>query len=128
MNICVVSDSHDRAESLAAAINQAKGPGAQAVIHCGDLIGPNNIWFSIKLGVPLRVVHGHSLGDATTLHRMKSKSGGLITFHGQDAELDLAGRRHICDAFPPLWPGYCLYRRLRSGLLRPHPCRGNHPA
>jgi len=36
MKICIVSDSHDRAEPLAEALAEAQAAGAQAVIHCGD--------------------------------------------------------------------------------------------
>ncbi|MGC2048310.1 MAG: metallophosphoesterase family protein [Gallionella sp.] len=43
MKICIVSDSHDRAEPLAAAVAKAQSDGAQAVIHCGDLIGANTL-------------------------------------------------------------------------------------
>ena len=38
MKLCIVSDSHDRADPLAQAVRVAKGEGAQAVIHCGDVI------------------------------------------------------------------------------------------
>jgi putative phosphoesterase len=100
MKICIVSDSHDRAEPLAAAVNQAKAAGAQAVIHCGDLIGANTLRASIKLGVPLHVVHGNNLGDAMAMHRMMAKSGGSLIYHGQDAEMELGGRRIFATHFP----------------------------
>jgi putative phosphoesterase len=100
MKICIVSDSHDRAEPLAAAVNHAKAAGAQAVIHCGDLIGANTLRASIKLGVPMHVVHGNNLGDAMTMHKMMSKSGGMLTYHGQDAELELGGRRIFATHYP----------------------------
>src|SRR6476646_9523065 len=38
MKICIVSDSHDRAPMLASAVAAAKAEGAEAVIHCGDVI------------------------------------------------------------------------------------------
>ena len=38
MKICIVSDSHDHREPLAAAVAEAKALGAQAVLHCGDLV------------------------------------------------------------------------------------------
>ena len=100
MKICIVSDSHDRAEPLAAAVSQAKAAGAQAVIHCGDLIGANTLRASIRLGVSLHVVHGNNLGDAMTMHKMMSKSGGMLTYYGQDAELELGGRRIFATHFP----------------------------
>lgn len=100
MRICIVSDSHDRADPLAAAIIEAKAAGAQAVIHCGDLIGANTLRSSIKLGVPVHLVHGNNQGDAMALHRMMAKTGGLVTYHGQDAELELGGRRIFVTHYP----------------------------
>jgi hypothetical protein len=100
MKICIVSDSHDRADPLAAAIIEAKAAGAQAVIHCGDLIGANTLRSSIKLGVPIHLVHGNNLGDAMALHRMMEKTGGLVTYHGQDADLELGGRRIFVTHYP----------------------------
>ncbi len=63
MKICIVSDSHDRSDPLVMAINQAQAAGAQAVIHCGDLIGVNTLRASIGLGLPLHVVDGNNIGD-----------------------------------------------------------------
>ena len=100
MKICIVSDSHDRAEPLAAAIAKAQSLGAQTVIHCGDLIGANTLRTSLKHGIPLHVVHGNNVGDQMAMHRMMAKSGGLLTYHGHDAELELAGRRIFATHYP----------------------------
>jgi putative phosphoesterase len=100
MKICIVSDSHDRAEPLAAAIAKAQASGAQAVIHCGDLIGANTLRMSMKLGIPLHVVHGNNLGDQSAMYRMMSKWGGLLIYYGQDAELELGGRRIFATHYP----------------------------
>jgi predicted phosphodiesterase len=43
MKVCIVSDSHDRADPLAAAVREAAAQGAQAVIHCGDVIGTQTL-------------------------------------------------------------------------------------
>ena len=43
MKICIVSDSHDHRDHLAAAVAEAKNLGAQAVIHCGDLVAPSTL-------------------------------------------------------------------------------------
>ena len=100
MKICIVSDSHDRAEPLAAAIVKAQLAGAQAVIHCGDLIGANTLRTSLKLGIPLHVLHGNNIGDQMAMQRMMAKSGGILTYHGQDAELTLGGRRIFATHYP----------------------------
>lgn len=100
MKICIISDSHDRAEPLSAVIAQAQAKGAQAVIHCGDLIGANTLRSSLKLGIPLHVVHGNNIGDQMTLCRMMAKSDGILTYHGADAELELGGRRIFVTHYP----------------------------
>ena len=100
MKICIVSDSHDRAEPLAAAVAEASAAGAQAVIHCGDLIGANTLRSSIKFGVPLHVVHGNNIGDQMAMYKLMAKSAGLLTYHGQDAELELGGRRIFATHYP----------------------------
>lgn len=100
MKICIVSDSHDRAEPLAKAIAEAQSVGAQAVIHCGDLIGANTLRSSLKLGLPIHAVHGNNLGDMMAMHRMMANTKGLLTYHGQDAELELGGRRIFATHLP----------------------------
>ena len=43
MKLCIVSDSHDRADPLAQAVQRAKEQGAEVVIHCGDVIGTQTL-------------------------------------------------------------------------------------
>lgn len=100
MKICIVSDSHDRAEPLAAAIAQAQLAGAQAVIHCGDLIGVNTLRASLKLDIPIHAVHGNNIGDVAALYRMMAKANGLFTYYGEEAVLDLGGRRIFVTHMP----------------------------
>ena len=52
MKICIVSDSHDRADALAQAVHEAKGQGAEAVVHCGDVIGAQTLSSTIALALP----------------------------------------------------------------------------
>ena len=100
MKICIVSDSHDRARPLAAAVAEAHAAGAKAVIHCGDLIGVNTLRLSIKFGLPIHVVHGNNIGDVAAMYRMMEKTGGLFTYHGQEAVLELGGRKIFVTHMP----------------------------
>jgi uncharacterized protein len=100
MKICIVSDSHDRGPMLAEAIALAKTEGAEMAIHCGDLIGVNTVKASLKLGLPLHVIHGNNLGDVVALARSAVKSDGLLHYHGHDAELELGGRRVFVTHYP----------------------------
>jgi uncharacterized protein len=100
MKICVVSDSHDRASMLAAAAQSAKTEGAAAVLHCGDVIGANTLRALLKIGLPVHVVHGNNLGDPAALCQLAAKSEGMLHYHGQDADIVLAGRRIFLTHYP----------------------------
>ena len=93
MKVCIVSDSHDRADPLAQAVREAKAQGAEAVIHCGDLIGAQSLKPALALGLPVHLIHGNNLGDPQALHRLAGASGGLMRYHGADARIELGGRR-----------------------------------
>lgn len=93
MKICIVSDSHDRADALAQAVREAKAAGAEAVIHCGDLIGAQTVKPALAHGLPTHLIHGNNVGDTQALHRRARASNGLLEYHGADARLELAGRR-----------------------------------
>ena len=100
MRVCVVSDSHDRASMLAAAVAMAKEAGAEAVVHCGDVIGAQTLRPLLELGLPVHAVHGNNLGDPVAIWRIAAESQGLITYHGQDADLVLGGRRVFATHYP----------------------------
>jgi putative phosphoesterase len=93
LKICIVSDSHDRADPLAQAVREAKALGAEAVIHCGDVIGTQTLRGAMEADLPLHVIHGNNLGDAVSLSRWARESGGKLQYHGPDARLELGGRR-----------------------------------
>ena len=100
MKICIVSDSHDRADALLQAVYTAKEAGAQAVLHCGDVIGAQTLRPAMALGLPMHVIHGNNLGDSVMLHRIAAGSGGLLQYHGADARLELGGRRVFLVHYP----------------------------
>lgn len=93
MKVCVVSDSHDRAAPLAQAVREAKAQGAEAVIHCGDLIGTQTLRPTLALGLPVHIIHGNNIGDPQSLHRWAAESNGQLRYHGVDGRIELAGRR-----------------------------------
>jgi putative phosphoesterase len=101
MKVCVVSDSHDRADVLAQAVGEGRAAGAEAVIHCGDLIGAQTILSALEHGLPVHLIHGNNLGDAQATHWQARKSadaaargaGGVLHYHGAEARLELGGRR-----------------------------------
>ena len=93
MKICIVSDSHDRADELARAVGVAKAEGAEAVIHCGDLIGAQTIKPALAHGLPTHLIHGNNVGDTQALHRLVGASDGRLRYHGVDARIELGGRK-----------------------------------
>jgi uncharacterized protein len=100
VRICIVSDSHDRADALAAAVSKAKEQGAEAAIHCGDLIGTQTLGQALKVGLPMHVIHGNNLGDPVSLARWARDSKGQLSYHGPDARLELAGKRIFVVHYP----------------------------
>jgi len=93
MKVCIVSDSHDRADALTQAVREAKAQGAEAVIHCGDLIGAQSLKPALALGLPVHLIHGNNIGDPQALHNLARASEGQLRYHGPDARIELAGRR-----------------------------------
>ena len=100
MLIAVISDSHDRAEQLARAVTEAKRAGAQAVVHCGDVIGAQTLKPLVALGVPVHVVHGNNLGDSAAMAKLCAASGGMVSYYGEEAELVLGKRRVFATHLP----------------------------
>jgi hypothetical protein len=100
VKICIVSDSHDRADALAQAVREAKAQGAEAVIHCGDLIGAQTVKPALAHGLPVHLIHGNNVGDPQALHFQMQKSGGLLRYHGPDARLELGGQRIFVVHYP----------------------------
>jgi putative phosphoesterase len=102
VKICIVSDSHDRADPLLEAVSAARLCGARAVIHCGDVIGTHTLRPLLATGLPLHVVHGNNVGDVFAMQRLAALSQGLVTYHGAEADLVLAGRRIHVTHMPHL--------------------------
>ena len=100
MRICIVSDSHDRADALTQAVRAAKDEGAQAVIHCGDLIGTQTLRGALDTGLPLHLIHGNNIGDQISLARWVRERNGQFEYHGPDARLELGGRKVFAVHYP----------------------------
>jgi putative phosphoesterase len=105
VKICIVSDSHDRADPLVAAARAAQQEGAGAIVHCGDVIGAHTLRPLIAVGLPVHVVHGNNLGDALAMARLCAASAGLLAYYGADADLQLGGRRVYVTHYPDVARG-----------------------
>jgi putative phosphoesterase len=100
MKICIVSDSHDHRNLLAAAVTEAKALGAKAVLHCGDLVAPSTLHAVQALGLPIHLVHGNNTGDLFHLCRLAAKPDSHVHYYGQDATFELGGRRIFLVHYP----------------------------
>jgi putative phosphoesterase len=102
VKICIVSDSHDRADPLARAVRAAKEAGAEAVLHCGDVIGTQTLRGALDAGLPMHVIHGNNLGDPISVARARGarETHGRLAYHGPDARLELGGRRVFVVHYP----------------------------
>ena len=100
MKICIVSDSHDRRDMLAAAVGEAHALGAQAVLHCGDVIAPTALRPLQQFGLPVHVIHGNNSGDTYAMFMLAQEPESVIHYHGMDAGLELGGRRIFIVHYP----------------------------
>ncbi len=78
----------------------AKAAGAEAVLHCGDVVAPSTLSVLEPLGLPVHVIHGNNAGDLYMMARVAGKPGNQVTFYGQDAGIELAGRRVFLVHYP----------------------------
>ena len=93
MKVCILSDSHDHIALLDAAVKTAIDQGAEAILHCGDVVAPSTLHCLDKYALPVHVIHGNNTGDLYTLGRLANREENHIHYHGMDAGLELAGRR-----------------------------------
>lgn len=100
MKVCILSDSHDHIALLDAAVEQARTLGAEAVIHCGDVVAPSTLQCLQHHGLPVHVIHGNNTGDLFTLGRLATRPGSVIHFHGMDAALELGSRQIFVVHYP----------------------------
>jgi putative phosphoesterase len=100
MKICIISDSHDNRRLMGAAVEDAKARGAEAVLHCGDVVAPTTLRVLQKYGLPVHVIHGNNTGDLYSMSKLSHEANSLIHFYGQDAGIVLHGRNIFIVHYP----------------------------
>jgi putative phosphoesterase len=100
MKICIVSDSHDNRALLEAAIRDAKAAGAEAILHCGDVVAPSTLEVLKPFNLPAHVIHGNNTGDLYMMSLISAKLSNRTTYYGQDAGIELGGRRIFMVHYP----------------------------
>ena len=89
MRIGILSDTHDRVEAMAAAMEILRRQGAEFFIHCGD-VGSESVLDHLA-GVPSAFVFGNTDWDRAPLARYAEKIG--VACHGALADLELGGKK-----------------------------------
>ncbi len=100
MKVCIVSDSHDNRRLLEIAVRDAKKRGAEAVLHCGDVVAPTTLRVLQKYGLPVHVIHGNNTGDLYSMGLLAHEPDTVINYHGQDVGIELAGKRIFIVHYP----------------------------
>jgi putative phosphoesterase len=100
MKICIVSDSHDNRDYLEAAVRSAVAAGAEALVHCGDVVAPSTLEVLKPFDIPAHVIHGNNTGDLYMMGRISSMATSNVTYYGQDAGIVLGGRRIFLVHYP----------------------------
>ena len=100
MKICIVSDSHDNRFLLKKAVEHAITLGAEAVLHCGDIVAPTTLRVLLPLNIDVHVIHGNNTGDTYNLAMLASQQKNQLHYHGQDAGITLADKRIFLVHYP----------------------------
>lgn len=100
MKVCILSDSHDHIPLLKAAVEHAMALGAEAVLHCGDLVAPSTLNCLKSLDLPVFVIHGNNTGDLVNLTLMAQHPGNSIDYRGMDARVEIEGKHIFLVHYP----------------------------
>ncbi|MES9963165.1 MAG: YfcE family phosphodiesterase [Candidatus Sedimenticola sp. 20ELBAFRAG] len=100
MKVCILSDSHDHIPLLDFAVAEAKQRGAEAILHCGDVVAPSTLKCLNKHHLPVHVIHGNNTGDLYTLGKLVTQPDNVIEYYGMDAGVELAGKRIFLVHYP----------------------------
>ncbi len=100
MKACILSDSHDNRALLQTAVADAQARGAEVVLHCGDVVAPSTLNVLHQFELPIHVIHGNNSGDLYAMTRMSHRPGSRVHYYGQDAEIELGGRRIFLVHYP----------------------------
>ena len=133
MKICIVSDSHDNRLLLEAAVREAKAAGAEAILHCGDVVAPSTLEVLKPFNLPAHVIHGNNTGDLYMMGLISAKLSNKTTYYGQDAGINLGGRRifmvhypHYAEAMATTgdWDLVCCGHSHKVEILEQKNCKG----
>ncbi len=90
MRLGILSDTHNQLDRTLAAVKLLVESGADALIHCGDLMGPEIVQACACAGRPFWFVLGNNDDDWPAVRVMAAQTGatclewgGEVTLHGK---------------------------------------------
>ena len=86
MKIGIISDTHDQAGRASRAVAALIRAGADVLVHCGDITGPEVV--EVCGGLPSYFVFGNNDFDKDALRRAIVEVGGACLERGGSFELD----------------------------------------
>src|SRR5687767_7946848 len=89
MILGILSDTHDRVDATAAAMELLREQGVEYLIHCGD-VGSERVLDHLVGPIPAAFVWGNTDWDRATLQRYAASVG--IQCFGHFGELSLGGK------------------------------------
>jgi putative phosphoesterase len=100
MKLGFISDSHDNIPNLQKALQKMKKEGVKEIIHLGDLCAPFMIDELASSNMKSHIIFGNVADRALAFQ----KSIGMknILHHGDEAELELGGKKLFITHFPLL--------------------------
>lgn len=90
MRIGILSDTHNELARAARAVEMLKAAGAEALVHCGDLSGPEVV--AVGRGLPFVFVFGNHDADMVPWLWQSAKAEGA-TCLGWGGVVELGGKR-----------------------------------
>jgi putative phosphoesterase len=90
MRLGILSDTHDQLLRTRRAVELLRREGAEALVHCGDLVGPEIV--SVCAELPCYFAFGnHDSDTVPTLRKMMEEMGAICLSWG--GVVELAGKR-----------------------------------
>jgi len=100
MRIGIVSDTHDHVRRAGRAVDRLIEAGAEALIHCGDLTGPEVVRRCAE-ALPAYFVFGNNDADEAALRRAMDEAGAACL--GRGGEVRLGDRRLAVTHGDSVW-------------------------
>ena len=90
MRLGILSDTHDQLERARLAVRLLRAEGAEALVHCGDLTGPEMV--AVLAALPSFFAFGNHDADNVPYLLEASAAAGAVCL-GWGGTVDLAGKR-----------------------------------